>query len=139
MKKVVEFNFSYFALVVRICFTSEIALIMIVIIMIYICNYIVYTIIILLSISESCSFVDFAQILPLAYALISTVEFFYYKLKQTVLKVLISFPFINFLIQEQIFHDLGSPLLKKALEGYNVTMYAYGQVKLIKFIIFQLV
>ena len=116
MKKVVEYNFSYFALVVRICFTSEIALIMIVIIMIYIYNYIVINFI-LPSISESCSYVE-----------------------QTVLKVLnISFPFINFLIQEQIFHDLGSPLLKKALEGYNVTMYAYGQVKLIKFIIFQLV
>ncbi|XP_015758048.1 PREDICTED: kinesin-II 85 kDa subunit-like isoform X1 [Acropora digitifera] len=28
---------------------------------------------------------------------------------------------------EQIFHDLGTPLLKKAFEGFNVTMYAYGQ------------
>ena len=33
-----------------------------------------------------------------------------------------------FLKQEQIFHDLGAPLLKKAFEGFNVTMYAYGQV-----------
>nr|XP_058950704.1 kinesin-like protein unc-104 isoform X1 [Pocillopora verrucosa] len=28
---------------------------------------------------------------------------------------------------EQIFYDLGAPLLKKALEGYNATLCAYGQ------------
>ena len=30
-----------------------------------------------------------------------------------------------------MYRDLGQPLLEKALEGYNATIFAYGQVSLV--------
>ena len=30
--------------------------------------------------------------------------------------------------QSEVYSDLGQPLLEKALEGYNATIFAYGQV-----------
>ncbi len=32
--------------------------------------------------------------------------------------------------QSEVYSDLGQPLLEKALEGYNATIFAYGQVRL---------
>lgn len=31
-------------------------------------------------------------------------------------------------LQESVYDDLGAPLLNKALDGYNATIFAYGQV-----------
>lgn len=31
-------------------------------------------------------------------------------------------------LQEQIYHDLGRPVVSQALEGFNGTIFAYGQV-----------
>ncbi len=31
-------------------------------------------------------------------------------------------------MQSEVYRDLGQPLLEKALEGYNATIFAYGQV-----------
>jgi hypothetical protein len=31
-------------------------------------------------------------------------------------------------LQEQIYHDLGKPVVNQALEGFNGTIFAYGQV-----------
>ena len=36
---------------------------------------------------------------------------------------------LTFFLQSMVYHDLGQPLLEKALEGYNATIFAYGQVR----------
>lgn len=38
------------------------------------------------------------------------------------------YSYVHTCIQSEVYHDLGQPLLEKALEGYNATIFAYGQV-----------
>ena len=51
----------------------------------------------------------------------------YWVLKCHIVNVLLLY-YVQLTQQHKVYDDLGQPLLEKAFEGYNATIFAYGQV-----------
>ena len=52
----------------------------------------------------------------------------YWVLKCHIVNVLLLLYYVQLTQQHKVYDDLGQPLLEKAFEGYNATIFAYGQV-----------